>query len=52
MVGIERGRESRDRLIALGIEPDYREYPMQHQISNESLGDLSLWLEGVLGLDA
>ncbi|MEX2230050.1 MAG: hypothetical protein WEB13_10485 [Dehalococcoidia bacterium] len=50
LVGIDRGRQSRDRLIELGIEPDYREYPMQHQISNDSLVDLSAWIERVLGL--
>jgi phospholipase/carboxylesterase len=48
LVAIERGRESRERLIELGIEPDYREYPMQHQINNASLADLSAWVEEVL----
>lgn len=50
LVAIDRGRESRDRLVELGIEPDYREYAMQHQISNESLVDLSQWIGRVLAL--
>ncbi|MDA1002657.1 MAG: alpha/beta hydrolase-fold protein [Chloroflexi bacterium] len=50
LVSIERGRQSRERLVELGIDPEYREYPMQHQISNDSLVDLSTWIERVLGL--
>ena len=44
LVGVERGRESRDRLAELGIGVDYREYPMQHEIGRESLHDLSAFL--------
>lgn len=50
LVRIERGRQSRDRLIAMGLTPEYHEYPMQHQIGAESLRDLSAWLERVLRL--
>ncbi len=45
---VEGGRESRDRLQALGLEPDYREYPMGHEISGASSSDLAAWLERVL----
>lgn len=50
VVGVERGREARDRLNALGARPDYREYPMAHEIRPDSLIDLSRWLEQVLDL--
>ena len=49
-IGVERGRASRDRLAALGLEPDYREYPMAHEVGAHSARDLSQWLERVLGL--
>jgi len=51
MVRIDRGRDSRERLEALGVRPEYHEYPMQHQIAAESLQDLSAWLERVLRLE-
>ncbi|MBM3139970.1 MAG: hypothetical protein FJZ92_07080 [Chloroflexi bacterium] len=50
LVAVDRGRQSRDRLRELGVEPEYHEYAMQHQIGAESLRDLSAWLERVLGL--
>ena len=49
-IGVERGRASRDRLAALGLEPDYREYPMAHEVGAHSARDLSQWLERVLRL--
>ena len=48
MVGIERGRESRDRLVEAGYAVDWREYPMEHQICGEELRDIGRWLAGVL----
>ena len=50
MVQIDRGRQSRERLRELGVEPEYHEYAMQHQIGAESLHDLSDWIERVLKL--
>ena len=49
-VSVDRGRASRDRLAGLGLEPDYREYPMAHEVGAHSARDLSQWLERVLGL--
>jgi phospholipase/carboxylesterase len=49
-VGIDRGQDSRDRLETLGVQLEYREYDMQHQIGAESLGDLSMWCMRVLDL--
>ena len=48
MVGVDRGRASRDRLQSLGLEPDYHEYPMGHEVGAASANDLSSWLERVL----
>lgn len=48
MVGIERGRESRDRLVEAGYAVDWREYPMEHQICSEELSDIGRWLTAVL----
>ncbi|MEX2373277.1 MAG: alpha/beta hydrolase-fold protein [Dehalococcoidia bacterium] len=50
MVDVTRARESRDRLHALGATPDYREYPMAHEIRPEALRDFSDWAGRVLGL--
>ena len=48
LVSVERGRDSRDRLQALGMALDYREYPMQHEIGRASMHDLSAWLVNLL----
>ena len=50
-VTVDGGRASRDRLEGLGLAPDYREYPMGHEVGAESAGDLSAWLERVLDLE-
>lgn len=52
MIHVDRARDSRDRLNALGASPDYREYPMGHEIRPDSMHDLSEWLERVLELPA
>ncbi len=48
LVTIDRGRDSRERLQALGLAVDYREYPMQHEIGRASMHDLSAWLADLL----
>lgn len=45
---VENGRGIRDRLAALPVELTYREYPMQHEVSPESLRDVAGWLTGRL----
>lgn len=50
MVNVDRARDSRDRLVALGVMPVYHEYAMAHEIRPESLSDLNGWLEEVLDL--
>lgn len=51
LVSIEKGRDACETLRTLGVEPEFHEYLMGHQINNESARDLSLWLERVLRLD-
>lgn len=41
---IQNGRDSEARLRELQLNILYKEYPMAHQISRESLSDLSKWL--------
>jgi len=41
---IENGRAVRDYLAGLPVEPTYREYPMAHEVSMESLRDVTAWL--------
>lgn len=40
---VANGREIRDFLTPHGFDLTYREYPMAHQISQESLGDIVKW---------
>ena len=50
MIAIDRAHASRDLLQTIGALPLYLEYPMQHEISRQSLTDLSEWLKRVLQL--
>jgi phospholipase/carboxylesterase len=45
MIPVDRGRASRDRLLALGIPTTYREYEMEHEIRPEALRLLVEWLD-------
>ncbi|MDP6607316.1 MAG: alpha/beta hydrolase-fold protein [Dehalococcoidia bacterium] len=51
MIAVDRARESRDRLQELGVDLEYREYSMGHQVGQESANDLRAWLGGVLKLE-
>lgn len=42
---IHHGRESRDRLAKLPVSLTYREYPMGHEVTEESLADIAAWLK-------
>lgn len=48
---VENGRDIRDHLAALPVELTYREYPMQHEVSPESLRDVAGWLTERLDSD-
>jgi phospholipase/carboxylesterase len=41
---VHHGRASRDLLSALPVRLTYKEYPIGHEISAESLGDAAAWL--------
>ncbi|HET7838333.1 MAG TPA: hypothetical protein VFL04_01150 [Rectinemataceae bacterium] len=41
---IAHGRLARDKLGAMRVDLDYREYSMGHEVSAQSLGDISVWL--------
>jgi phospholipase/carboxylesterase len=45
---VENGRAARDLLGGLPVELTYREYPMQHEVSMESLRDIAAWLTKTL----
>jgi phospholipase/carboxylesterase len=45
MVPVAGAQESRQRLIARGLNVHYREYPMQHEINPDALRELVIWLE-------
>jgi phospholipase/carboxylesterase len=41
---VQFGREANTMLTGLGFDVTYREYPMGHQVSEESLADIDEWL--------
>lgn len=45
---ITHGRASRQLLASLPVELTYHEYPMGHEVSQESLADVSSWLSAQL----
>lgn len=45
----QRGRDSRDALVALGHNVEWHEYPMEHSVCPEEIGHLNDWLLRVLG---
>lgn len=45
---IGQGREIRDALSRLPLDFTYKEYPMGHEVSPESLSDVSTWLTAQL----
>jgi len=47
---IHFGREIRERLTELPVALTYREYPMAHEVSPESLADITAWLSQRLAL--
>lgn len=44
VIPIEHGRRCREELEKLPVDLTYREYPMEHQVIEESLRDVSRWL--------
>jgi phospholipase/carboxylesterase len=48
VIGVEFGRDARDRLEAAGAEVTYRESPMPHAIDPDYLAELTGWVPEVL----
>jgi len=48
VVPFERGTATRDALVGLGHPVEWHEYPMQHSVSQEEIGDIRAWLLKVL----
>lgn len=44
LIPIENGRHCRDELKKLPLDLTYHEYPMEHQVIEETLRDISRWL--------
>ena len=44
VIGIEFGRDARDRLAAAGLDVLYRESPMSHAIDTDFIAELRDWL--------
>ncbi|MCE2405563.1 MAG: phospholipase [Dehalococcoidia bacterium] len=45
---VEEGRKALEFLQAEGYAPDYREYPMRHEINAAVMGDLVPWIRDLL----
>jgi len=43
-IPISYGRDIRDHLAKLPVDLDYREYPIGHWVSNETIADVRAWL--------
>jgi phospholipase/carboxylesterase len=52
VIGVELGREARDRLTEAGAEVTYRESPMGHQIDPAFLRELPGWVDRALSRSA
>lgn len=44
MIPLAMASDSRDRLLAAGYAVDWRQYPMQHEVCAEQIGDIREWL--------
>jgi phospholipase/carboxylesterase len=48
VIPLARAEQSRGLLQSLGYKVEWREYPMQHSVCPEEVGDISAWLGKVL----
>ena len=49
VIPVQRAIESRDALSALGYQVEWHEYPMEHSVCIEEIGDLNRFLVAALG---
>jgi phospholipase/carboxylesterase len=52
VIPIQKARRTQELLSKTGADLTYKEYPIQHTISEESLADLSQWLQKKLDVPA
>jgi phospholipase/carboxylesterase len=50
IIGVEWGRDARDRLTAAGVDVLYHEHPGGHHIDPRFLGELPGWLTSTIGV--
>jgi phospholipase/carboxylesterase len=50
MVTEVRGKQALDILRELGYTPEYKNYPMAHEVCREQIDDISTWVQNRLGL--
>lgn len=48
MIAIDLAKRSSSQLTELGYPVEWHEYPMQHSVCAEEIGDISRWLQKVL----
>jgi thioredoxin 1 len=48
LIDVRFGRRAAETLAASGVPVAYREYPMEHHVTAESMADAAAWLEAVL----
>jgi phospholipase/carboxylesterase len=48
MVPLAAGKAARDRLVAMGYDVTWRDYPMGHQVCLEEMREIGAWLNRVL----
>jgi len=48
IISVELGRETAEMLRRAGADVVYREYPMGHEVSEQTLRDLAAWMKKVL----
>jgi phospholipase/carboxylesterase len=49
VVGIQHGRKLKDRLVAIGCDVEWHEYPMGHEVCMEEIAHWGAWLRARLG---
>lgn len=50
LIPVEDGRRAQKFLLDCGYSLDYKEYAIGHQITQEVMTDLCVWIHGVLGI--
>jgi phospholipase/carboxylesterase len=48
VIPLERARQSRLALEAVGGKVEWREYPMPHSVCGEEIADIATWLRAIL----